>query len=479
MALTAKFYTFSKRKNSTKQPSGASTDYNVSLKGGTSLLSPTLFLDIPNRPTFNYLEFEGRYYFITDIVSTRNNLWEISCVEDVLATQKSAIGSTPAFIMYATGGRNDIPDQRIPVEKDVVVDTTSEAIPGINISSIGAGSVVLSVTGTGSFGDFFLDNRADLPELLDGVDNWISSQGWTGVDDMINQWFHGGSAADCIKNCIGLPFSLADQAFSGNVGPSQSLILGAYPCADSSASPITAKRIVNPVWRVSKNIRIPWQYSDWRRKAPYTSVFMYLPFIGLITLSPDEILEESSLDVTYSFNLTSGDISVEVQTSSLVKVIATASANVAMAMTFGSANVSGAKASQAIVTGIGGLAFAAATAASGGSLLIAGGALFGGVTSAAAGLIGAAGGDTKGGGGLTGGATCGLTDHIMVYTVSKILTDTQANLDPIMGKPVMGKHTINTYSGFVQTDGMCVIGAMTETEYEQINKACNKGIYYE
>lgn len=479
MALTAKFYTFSKRKNSTKQPSGASTDYNVSLKGGTSLLSPTLFLDIPNRPNFNYLQFEDRYYYVTDIVNTRNNLWEISCVIDVLATHKSEIGATPAFIMYATGGRSDIPDQRIPVEKDVVVHTSNKPIPGITISPIGAGSVVLSVTGKGSFGDFFLDNRADLPELLDGVDDWIQSQGWSGIDDIINQWCYGGSAANCIKNCIGLPFSLNDTTFSGNVGPSQSLILGEYPCAKAGGTPITAKRIVNPVYSLTQTINIPWEYSDWRRKSPYTSIFIYLPFIGLISLSSDEIIGEDALDVKYSFNLTSGDISVEVSTTTLAKVLVTASTNIAMSMTFGSANVSGAKASQAIATGIGGLAFAAATAASGGSLIVAGGALFGGTFSATAGLIGAYGGDTHGGGGLTGGASCGLTDRIMVYTVSKILTDTQANLNPIMGKPVMGKHTINTYSGFVQTDGMCVIGAMTETEYEQINKACNKGIYYE
>lgn len=479
MALTATFYSFTKRKNSTLQPSGAGTVFNITLKGGSSLLTPTLFLDIANRPDYNYLQFEGRYYYVTDIVSVRNNLWEISCTVDALATHKTAIGNSTAFIMYATGGRNDIPDQRIPVEADLKVHTSSEAIPGINISSIGAGSIVLSITGTGSFGDYFLDNRADLPELLDGVDNWIQSQGWQGIDDIINQWFHGGPAADCLKNCIGLPFSLADTTFSGNVGPAQSLKLGAYPCAKAGGAPIMGHRIVNPVWRVSKNIRIPWEYNDWRRKSPYTAVFVYLPFIGLISLSSDEIIGESSLDITYSFNLTSGDISVEVQTSSIVKVLATASTNVAMGMTFGSSNVSGSKVSQAIVTGIGGLAFAAGVAATGGSLLVAGGALFGGTTSAAAGLIGAAGGETHGGGGLTGGASCGLTDHIMVYTVSKQLTESQANLDPLMGKPVMEKHTLGTYSGFIQTDGMCVNGAMTETEYNQINKACDSGIYFE
>lgn len=476
---TGYFYTFAKRKNSTAIPTGTGTSIDLQLKSGTSLVSPTFLIENSGRPAYNYISFEGRNYFVNDIISVRNNLWELDCTEDFLGSWKGVIGGTSAYILYATGGRNDIPDQRIGVEADVIVDTSSAAIPGINISSIGAGSVVLSVTGTGSFGDYFLDNRADLPELLDGVDNWIASQGWQGVDDMINQWFHGGSAAECVKNCIALPFSLADTTFSGNVGPAQSLVLGAYPCATAGGSPIMAHRIVNPVYRVSKNILIPWQYNDWRRSSPYTAVFMYLPFIGMISLSASEIEGESSLDVTYAFNLASGDVSVEVQTASVVKVLATASTNIAMAQTFGSANVSGSKVSQAIVTGIGGLAFAAGTALTGGSLLVAGAALFGGATGAAAGLIGAAGGETHGGGGLTGGAVCGLTDHIMVYTVSKQLTDTQANLNALMGKPVMGKHTINTYNGFVQTSGCQVEGDMFDQERDAINRMCDGGIYYE
>jgi hypothetical protein len=476
---TGNFYTFSKRKNSTLQPTGTGTQIDLQLKSGTSLISPTFLITQSGKPSYNYVSFEGRYYFINDIVSVRQDLWEISCNVDALASWKSVIGSTTAMILYATGGRGDIPDQRIGVESDMLIDTSSAAIPGINISSIGAGSVVLSVTGIGSFGDYFLDNRADLPELLDGMDNWMQSQGWAGLDDMANQLVYGGPAADCVKNCIALPFSLADTTFSGNVGPAQQLYLGKYPCATAGGSPLMAHRIVNPVYRVTKNITIPWAYSDWRRHSPYTAVFMYLPFIGMISLSSDEIEGESSLDVTYAFNLTSGDIAVEVQTASVVKVLATASTNVAMGMTFGSANVSVKQMAQAAVTGIGGLAFAAGTALSGGSLLIAGAALFGGVTSAAAGLIGGAGGDTHGGGGLSGGAVCALTDHIMVYTVSKQLTDTQANLNPIMGKPVMGKHTIGTYAGFVQTSGCQVAGDMFDQERETINRLCDGGIYYE
>ena len=130
MAISATFYSFSKRKNSTKQPTGSGDSYSVTLKSGTSIISPTLLLNIASRPSYNYLSFEGRYYFVTDIVSVRTDLWEISCTVDALATWKSEIGSTSADILYATGGRDDIVDGRIPVESGIHVDSNVAGITG-------------------------------------------------------------------------------------------------------------------------------------------------------------------------------------------------------------------------------------------------------------------------------------------------------------------------------------------------------------
>ena len=162
---TAIFYTFSKRKNSTKVPTGSGDSYTVNLKSGTSLLSPTLLLNISSRPTYNYLSFEGRYYFVTDIVSVRNDLWEISCNVDALASWKSEIGGTTANILYATGGRDDIIDQRIPIESDVHIDTSSSVITGFTITDA-TPTIVLSIVGTGSFGDYVMNIPADLRYLL-------------------------------------------------------------------------------------------------------------------------------------------------------------------------------------------------------------------------------------------------------------------------------------------------------------------------
>lgn len=77
------------------------TDYTCRLKENTSILKPTLILLSVVDPTgYNYMyisEF-GRYYFIDDIVSVNNNVWEISGHVDVLETYATAIKANSAVI---------------------------------------------------------------------------------------------------------------------------------------------------------------------------------------------------------------------------------------------------------------------------------------------------------------------------------------------------------------------------------------------
>ena len=472
MALTAKFYSFEKRKNSTKQPSDASTDYNITLKGGSSILAPTFLLNIENRPTFNYLQFEDRYYYIKDIVSVRNNLWEISCTEDVLATHKTAIGNTQAMILYATGGRNDIVDQRIPPTADITVDIRSELLTGDfrGFTYSSEGIALVSVTGENACGTFLVD--ADkVKELLVNVNVWTG--GISTVETALLQSLRGGSAPANLRSVTNIPIILATIQ---NFGAPVQLYLGTYPCTDSNGSPIEGRRVENPFLEAHATIPIPWKFNDWRRNIPYSKVFLYLPVFGVISLPSSDLINDSSLSVYYSLNMLGGDIAFQVRGSDSGIMVATGSGNIAMQSPYGSSNINVGKIAGAIGIGLGSIASVATGVAKGGHAILTLGA---GLAGEASGLISALGGESGGGGGLSGSAATGLDLGIKCWTVSHDISDSQANLDPIIGKPVMAKHTINTYTGFVQTDGMCVNGIMTETEYTQINSECDKGIYFE
>lgn len=74
---------------------------DVLLKDDVSILKPVFKVkDVRSIITYNYLycpELQ-RYYFIDDIVSIHNNLWEISCHVDVLETYKNGILAQSAVI---------------------------------------------------------------------------------------------------------------------------------------------------------------------------------------------------------------------------------------------------------------------------------------------------------------------------------------------------------------------------------------------
>ena len=87
---------FSKKSNSTKRPTGG-TDIECFLKENTSIENPHFILKDMTFNT-NYIKWNDHYYFIDDIISLKNNLNEIVCVEDVLATYKADILKLTAFV---------------------------------------------------------------------------------------------------------------------------------------------------------------------------------------------------------------------------------------------------------------------------------------------------------------------------------------------------------------------------------------------
>lgn len=470
---TASFYTFSKRKNSTAQPTSGNTDKDIVLKSGTSLMSPTFLLNYSGRPGFNYVKFEDRYYFIEDIVSVRNDLWEIVCSVDPLATWKTIIGSTNAMILYATGGSNDIIDQRLGIENTPIVTNESVLLTGdfTGFTDSTEGIAIISVTGVGSFGNYLI-SASDVPALLSNISAW----GMTEITDVITgfrQLVTGGSAPNNLKSAIYLPIILSSMS---NFGTASQIFLGRYPCTDLGNNALNGYKVNDPYLSANCTVNIPWQYSDWRRNSPYTKVFLYLPLVGLVSILSNDIINEASLSVLYSLNMLGGDVAIQVRGTTSGRKIATASTNIAMQTPYGSANISGSKVASIAAVGAGTLAGIA-----GGNLpQVAKGVAYGAsLLGSSIGLLNAMGGESSGGGGLTGSAVTGLDKAVVCTTVSHDLTDTQANLDPIIGKPVMAKHTISTYSGFVQTDGMSVAGDMTDTERDIINSTFDRGAYYE
>lgn len=80
----------------------AGSSYDCVLKADTSVLTPTIILCDTgvNLKGYNYMYISdfGRYYFIDDIVTKNNDVWEVSGHVDVLETYKSQILANTAVI---------------------------------------------------------------------------------------------------------------------------------------------------------------------------------------------------------------------------------------------------------------------------------------------------------------------------------------------------------------------------------------------
>ena len=77
------------------------TNYTCVLKEGTSILKPVIIINTSDNLTgYNYMDIRdfSRYYFIDDIRSIHNNIWEISAHVDVLTTYATAIKANSAVI---------------------------------------------------------------------------------------------------------------------------------------------------------------------------------------------------------------------------------------------------------------------------------------------------------------------------------------------------------------------------------------------
>lgn len=78
----------------------ASGTYECVLKDGTSVENPVILLNSANIAGCNYMYIQdfGRYYFINDVVSVRNGLWEVHGHVDVLKTYSSGIKGCTATL---------------------------------------------------------------------------------------------------------------------------------------------------------------------------------------------------------------------------------------------------------------------------------------------------------------------------------------------------------------------------------------------
>ena len=86
-------YICSSERQAINKTISSATILTGSLRGESSVISPSFLIEHSNPSSFNYCYISdfGRYYFITNITSVRTGIWRIDCAVDVLMSFRNQI----------------------------------------------------------------------------------------------------------------------------------------------------------------------------------------------------------------------------------------------------------------------------------------------------------------------------------------------------------------------------------------------------
>lgn len=142
---------------------------DILLKDRSSITDPVILLENENIFNYNYISIPrfDRAYFITDVFSVRNNLWEIHCHVDVLYSFRTQIKSLTALIERQENSYNSLLiDDNVPTQIDKIYDYISYTTPIKSGSIFNTGVSYLLVTA--SYGDQTGTIKTPKPSLITG-----------------------------------------------------------------------------------------------------------------------------------------------------------------------------------------------------------------------------------------------------------------------------------------------------------------------
>ena len=299
-----------KEVNSTYKPNVNDSGFiEVRLKDRTSLLTPTFEIyntDITGLSEVNYVvakEF-NRCYWIVNITYTSNNIAELECKEDVLATYRDQILNSTQFVMrseseYSNAYTDPILPMQAFVEERYSVQTIEEFKKGFFVLGVGGGE---SLLGTSFYAMDAVMLRL-LTQYIFNADNFAEL-----IDNKVSKMFF--NPLEYLSTCIYFPYDfVADSEAAWDV---DTIKLGFYEWSVPSSVGSYCKKIPTPtvaidnVYEYQLSVLKKYDSGNFRNFAPYTSYKAFLPFRGTIDLPNGIVGNTETIGFKTVCDLTSG-----------------------------------------------------------------------------------------------------------------------------------------------------------------------------
>lgn len=297
---------FSKRKNSTKQPtSGTKVDVTIKVEG--SIMSPSFeCASIPKNATYFYVSDYGRYYVVDSVDIIHNGLYRFNCTVDTMATYKSAIGGYNAFIARsASAYDNEASDELVNSTTDIVQsDITTGNTLDQDYSY--AGTVVVVCIGKTGYKKYVMS----IAQIEDIVNKYFDSSlaSYFDTNNVIGGITEALQALFC---CLGNPGQYVKSVMwfpcDMNSGTTEVPYFGFMSSMGGYSVQIAKERA-----KMGCSITKPdLYYHDFRDYDPrFTQASIYLPGAGNISLDPKLLRQNISCEYNICTDTGAGSITV-------------------------------------------------------------------------------------------------------------------------------------------------------------------------
>ena len=322
MSFTAKFYRLGKRINSTLQPVGTGSSYDIILKDGCSLINPEIQLQLgqsENPVGFNYCYIQefARYYFVSDWY-WNNRLWTARLTVDPMASWKSSIGGYTAYVRRAASSYDgDIMDMYYPALAEVT-ETKNAATqdPGWS-RAINSGSFVIGVMGqsagqNGGAVTYYAVSSSAMQTLCNYLLDATNYSGVTDIsEDLLKCIFN---PLQYIVSCLWFPFSIGDT----NSSTTNTIHVGWWDVT------VSCRVITSPTYSRNLSFNVPKHPQQARgnylNMPPFTSYFINAGPWGVIPINNIDVLDETTLTCDMYVDLYTGSGRLSVVAKDVVAI---------------------------------------------------------------------------------------------------------------------------------------------------------------
>lgn len=467
--MDARFYSFNKARNSTKLPSGSGERFEILLKEPESVTRPEITIAYgfsEFQYNYCYIPLFRRYYYIVSIVHVNSKMIRVNLEVDVLATYRTEILNTSAFVQYAQSAYNTmIADSRLPISDACENVYYENAFPPYNSE----GSFIINFASKDANGNTGM--AASIVSSAGGI-RALAAQLFN-KSKLKNMLEYYNDPLDMVISCIWLPIGAtfcSDGTTSATLGDSDISFVG----------PKTRKEYGSALildYDLPYKTQLPsgaYTYADYRNVEPYTQYLCTLPGVGTVEIPMSSYIEDGAVKpeirINYVLSPINGDINYEFVAGDAV--IMTCDGNIGIPVPLANTSYNTSAAVQSYLTGIAGAGAAVVSFFTGNIL--------GAAAGMGANIIGTLGTFTKARqahnhvsgnlGGFSGERFC---EKIKVTVRPYTISDSPSNIGATIGRPLFANRRLGSLSGFVKCTGAYVKCTATAEEFDMLNVLLN------